>query len=395
MLHLLHVVSSVDPALGGVAESIVRRGEKLMELGHQVEVASLDDPNSAAIQDYPLPLHALGPGITPWVYSSRLRPWLRENCTRFDAVIVDGLWQYHGFATRSALQGTQVPYFIFPHGMLDPWFKRTYPLKHLKKWLFWPWAEYRVLRDAKAVFFTCEEECKLAAQSFWLYKANSQVVPFGTSPPPAKTKDMLQAYQQKFPLLMNKKVLLFLGRIHPKKGCDLLIEAFAKALKTHKDQQDLHLAFAGPCEPSLLNTLQQRIHQLGIEDQVHWLGMLKGDLKWGALHASQAFVLPSHQENFGIAVAEALGCGKPVLISDKVNIWREISNGHAGFVDTDTVGGTYNNLNKWLKSTPEQLIEIKNNAYQTFERNFTISAMAHGTVNAINNILQQQSSYQI
>ena len=68
-------------------------------------------------------------------------------------------------------QGFHTPaYFVFTHGMLDPWFKRTYPLKHLKKWLYWPWAEYRVLRDAQAVLFTCEEERILARQSFWLYK---------------------------------------------------------------------------------------------------------------------------------------------------------------------------------------------------------------------------------
>ena len=76
----------------------------------------------------------------------------------FDAVIINGLWQYHSFGAWRALRGTATPYYVFPHGMLDPWFKRSFPLKHLKKWLYWPWAEYRVLRDARAVIFTCEAE---------------------------------------------------------------------------------------------------------------------------------------------------------------------------------------------------------------------------------------------
>ena len=88
----------------------------------------------------------------------RLLSWLRENATRYDAVIVNGIWQYHSYATWLALHRSETPYFVFTHGMLDPWFKRRHPLKHLKKWLYWPWADYRVLRDAQAVIFTCEEE---------------------------------------------------------------------------------------------------------------------------------------------------------------------------------------------------------------------------------------------
>ena len=380
MVKILHVVSSVDPSFGGVAESIVRRGEKLVEMGHQVEVASLDSPDNPAIQDYPLPLHALGPGKTAWCYSPRLIPWLRDNCRRFDAVVVDGLWQFHGVATREALRGTNVPYFVFPHGMLDPWFKTTYPLKHLKKWLFWPWAEYRVLRDARAVLFTCEEERKLARQSFWLYKVTEQVVPFGTASPPTNKEELRQTFLTTYPQLAGKRILLFLSRIHVKKGCDMLIEAFGRIAQQN---HDVHLAIAGPCEPALLAALKAQVTALGLTERVHWLGMLKGPLKWGALHASSAFTLPSHQENFGIAVAEALGCGTPVLISDKVNIWTEVANGKAGYIGNDTVDGTYDTINRWLSTTDDELRQISCNAIKTFQRHFTIHAMSAGLLHAI------------
>jgi hypothetical protein len=87
----------------------------------------------------------------------------------------------------AALRGIGQHYFVFPHGMLDPWFKRTYPFKHLKKWLYWPWAEYRVLRDAQAVLFTCEEEKRLARESFWLYRCNERVVTLGIARPSGDT----------------------------------------------------------------------------------------------------------------------------------------------------------------------------------------------------------------
>ena len=102
---------------------------------------------------------------------------------QFDAVIVHGLWQYSSFGVWRALAGTDTPYFVFPHGMLDPWFKRTYPAKHFKKLLYWPWAEYRVLRDAAAVLFTSEEERRLARESFALYRAREVVVNYGTAAP--------------------------------------------------------------------------------------------------------------------------------------------------------------------------------------------------------------------
>ena len=133
----------------------------------------------------------MGPGRSYYRYAPRLLPWLRQHAKDYDAVIVNGLWQYTTHATWRALNKGSVPYYVFTHGMLDPWFKRTYPLKHLKKWLFWPWADYRALRDAKAVFFTCEEERLLARQSFWLYRCHETVVSYGTGAPPGDARQQV------------------------------------------------------------------------------------------------------------------------------------------------------------------------------------------------------------
>ena len=156
-------------------------------------------------------------------------------------MIVHGIWQYHSFGVWRALAGTGTPYFVFPHGMLDPWFRRTYPLKHFKKLLYWPWSEYRVLRDANAVLFTSEEERRLARESFSLYRCREIVVSFGTAAPSVDLERARGALFERFPNLRSRQFVLFLGRLHVKKGCDLLIEAFA-TLRT----SSLDLVLAGP-----------------------------------------------------------------------------------------------------------------------------------------------------
>ena len=319
-------------------------------------------------------MHNLGPGrFGTYRLAPRLREWLDENKARFGAIIVNGLWQYHGFAAWQALHGTSTPYFVFTHGMLDPWFKRRYPLKHLKKWLYWPWAEYRVLRDARAVLFTCEEERLLARQSFSLYRAEETVVSYGTpGPERGDPEAQREAFLQQFPQLRGKRLLLFLGRIHPKKGCDLLIEAFG--VESRRDPS-LHLVMAGPDSGDMILQLSRRATALGIS-RITWTGMLRGELKWGAFRAAEAFVLPSHQENFGIAVAEALACRLPVLISNKVNIWREIEQDGAGLVDDDTLEGTLRLLQRWETLDAAQRLQMADDAERSFRARFHIDAAA-------------------
>jgi glycosyltransferase involved in cell wall biosynthesis len=108
--------------------------------------------------------------------------------------------------------------------------------------------------------------------------------------------------------------------------------------------------------------------------------MLQGDMKWGAFYASEAFVLPSHQENFGIAVAEALGCGLPVLISDKVNIWREVEDDAAGLTGPDTREGTEATLRRWLALDAGARHTMALQAKKSFGLRFTVDAMANSLV---------------
>ena len=380
-MKILHVISSTDPKIGGPIEGMKQLYSQYSELGVTAEVLCSDAPDMPWHSGHGLPkVHALGPALNGYGYNSNLLSWLRKNVAHYDAVIVNGIWQYHSLAVRKALANSNVPYFVFTHGMLDPWFKKTYPLKHLKKWLYWPWAEYRVLRDANAVIFTCEEEKILARESFWLYRATEAVTSYGTSSPPSNTKELADRFLAGYPELQEKRIILFLSRIHEKKGCDLLLKAFSQVAA---QDNRLHLVMAGPDQTGWASILNEQAVTLGIANRISWPGMLQGDDKWGAFNAAEVFCLPSHQENFGIVVAEALACGKPVLISNKVNIWREIESDKAGFVDDDTVEGTTRNINRWLALNPTSYADMSEKAKQCFAQRFHIRRAAERMIEII------------
>jgi glycosyltransferase involved in cell wall biosynthesis len=118
--------------------------------------------------------------------------------------------------------------------------------------------------------------------------------------------------------------------------------------------------------------LEAVVANAGLSQRVHWPGLVTGEAKWGAFFASDVFVLPSHQENFGIAVAEALGCSRPVLISDQVNIWPEIEADGAGLVGFDTVEGTRGLLERWLHLPEQERDAMRLRAHACFEGRYNL-----------------------
>lgn len=369
-MQILHAISSVDPAGGGPIEGVKQLGRINTERGHRIEVASLDSPGAVFLRDFPLPVHPLGPSTGGYGFSARFVPWLRANVAKYDIVIVNGIWQYNSFGVWRVLHGSSIPpYVVVTHGMLDPWFKRTYPLKHFKKWLYWPWGEYRVLRDAAAVLFTCEEERILARQSFWLYSAKERVINYGTASPTGNREAQESAFFNRFPDLRGKRLLLFMGRLHPKKGCDIALKAFAAVLA---GDPSWHIVMAGPDQAGWKSSLESLAAELRIANRITWTGLVKDDLKAGAIRAAEVLFLPSHQENFGIVVAEALACGVPVLMSDKVNIWREVQSDGGGLVAPDNLAGASSLLHAWVNLSDDQKLRMRKCARNSFEQRFEI-----------------------
>ena len=364
-MRILHIIGTLNPEAGGPTEA-VRVLLGFGPIGYQGEVVTLDAPGAPFLREFPFPIHALGPIHTVYGYTPKLLPWLIENRDRFDGIVVNGLWQYCGLAAWWAFAGRK-PYVVFTHGMLDPYFKHRFPLKHIKKWLYWIPVEFWVLRGAFRVLFTSPAEEHLARQSFWLHRWKGFVVPYGSSAPPDDPDYLRQGFLASQPALQGQRYLLFLGRIHRKKGCDMLIEAFVKIAA---QDSGLHLVMAGPDQQGWSVSLREMVRRAGLEDRVHWTGMLRGDAKWGAFFAAEAFILPSHQENFGIAVAEALGCGTPVLLADKVNIAAQITDDGAGYMEEDTPEGTLRLLQRWLATSPADRQQMRDLALSCFHRRY-------------------------
>ena len=380
-MRVLNVIRSVDPVQGGPAEGLRQSIAAARVMGHIEDVLTLDAPHDACVIGFPAPVHALGPVGSPYGRSDRLLPWLRAHAGDYDALVVHGLWQHHGLSVWRALRGGPVPYFVYPHGMLDPWFKQRYPLKHVKKLLYWWAAEYRVLRDASAVLFTADEERRLAAETFWPYRVRPTVVGYGVAYTGAAAGVDAEPFFQRWPATRDKRIVLFLGRLHPKKGGDLLIEAFAQVAAR---DPALHLVMAGPDDRSGVRAAWEALaSRCGVAERVTFTGMLTGDAKWAALRAAEVFALPSHQENFGIAVVEALASGVPVLISDKVNIWREIVADDAGLAGNDTLAGTVDTLSRWLSLEVPRRTAMRQHAVDCYQRHFHMAAAAQRLIDTI------------
>ena len=389
-LKILQLVHTLDPSVGGVAVAVLALSRGLARRGHKLDVVVLDEPDVvAAVADRGpadnITVHALGSGLTSYRYSRTLWPWLRQHGGDYDRVIVNGIWQYLSFAAWRRYAGSSVPYYVFPHGMLDPWFKETFPLKHLKKWLYWPWAEYRVLRDAAAVIFTAEEERFQARKSFWLYRCREKVSPLGVEAPLISSNAKSQ-FLSRYPQLQNSRNFLFLGRLHPKKGCDILLEAFAR----FRSNDSISLILAGPDQVGWESDLRRQVTRLNLTNRVVFTGMLEGSMKQGAFASAEAFVLPSHQENFGISVVEALAVSVPVLISNRVNIWREIEADRAGYVESDDLAGTTRLVQRWIDTAPAEREMNRQNARRCFEQRFEINRAVDSLLQILNETLTAQ-----
>jgi len=397
-MKILHVIPSMNPSEGGVSQAVRTMVKGLIEKRVQNEVVTFDDPGALYLCNDPFIIYALGKKRGPWCYNSSFYPWLLTNLGDFNVVIVHALWSYPGYAIQKAMKklagrthGKALPkLFVMPHGMLDPYFQRApeRKLKALRNYIYWELVEKKLINGADGILFTCEAEATLAKEPFWGYKPKKDIViGMGISPPPPFKPEMKAAFIDKCPGLENESYLLFLSRIDEKKGVDLLLNAYLDALKkTAGTTVSLpRLVIAGPgIETHYGFRMQQLIlENPELSNAVFLPGMLSGDAKWGAFYGCEAFILPSHQENFGIAVVEAMACGRAVLISDQVNIWEKISLGGGCFVAGDTLDGTCGLLDNWQQSSYLHKIQMGKNAYGSFKKWFSASTAANQLLKAI------------
>lgn len=395
-MRILEIIGSVDPRDGGAIEGLLRQSQARLTRGVETLIASLDHPDAPWVRECPIPAVGLGeapsaPG-TLWRrygYTPRLVPWLRRHVPEHDVVVVNGLWNYVALASRRALPSIGKPYAVFPHGMLDPWFRAGRSLKHAAKQASWLIAEGPLLASADAVLFTTAAEMARAENAFWPYHVRGRVVGYGTADIAGDPGAQVAAFYRRIPAVAGKPFFLFLGRLHRKKGCDILAKAFAKIAAANPCY---HLVIAGPDPDNLRAEIEPLLRAAHVQDRVHWPDMISGDVKWGALRACKALVLPSHQENFGVVVAEAMAAGRPVLISDQVNICREVKAAGAGLVATDDVDGTTRMLRIFLSLSAEAVEQMGRAARACFLDKFEATAASETICSALMGIISENQA---
>jgi glycosyltransferase involved in cell wall biosynthesis len=383
MKKVLRIIPTMSPSAGGPPQGIRNITPELDRKGIKTQIITFDSIEEPYLKSESLTINPVGPTNNSLQYIKSFN----DKCTAYfrkaDVIIIHGLWLYHSYASvklydKLFRNSTSKPkLYIIPHGMLDPWFQKDKSRKYkaLRNEIYWRLIERKVVNSADAILFTCQRELELARETFRGYKPKKEInIGYGIKQPPAYSASMLTAFTK----TLERKVenyFLFFSRIHEKKGLDILIKAYKVLLEENADIYVPNLVIAGP---GIESTYGQEVMELvnsttSLKKKIHFVGMLSGDAKWGAIYGSEAFILPSHQENFGIAVVEALSCSIPVLISDQVNIYKEIERNDAGLISTNNVTGVHKQLSKWLQLSTEEKSSMKSNALKCFEENFQVN----------------------
>ena len=346
-MKILHVATTLGAKNGGAAVACVEMCVALAERGHSVEIFTTDTDipfdwqvqpnqpfNHRGITIHFFPIWQLDYyWISPSMFAA-----LWRSVRAFDVVHIHSLYRFHLPVAAWVCRWFARPYIVKPHGSLDPFlfqYRRWRKLPHER--LF----DRQAYAHASAIHYAADEERRLAESTAFIRAVNANrpkapdavVVPEGVlidkSIDRASIADGRARLIQKFPALRGKTIVLFLGRLNFKKGIDILVEAFATVKLT---VPDAHLLFVGPDSDGYSAEIGKWLHLFGVAEQTTFTGMLHGAEKLAAFQLAHVFVLSSYTENFGIAIVEAMTQNCPVVISNKVNIWREIRDANAGLV---------------------------------------------------------------
>ena len=327
-MKILHYIDNFDFGLGGVVQYVFQVTQALAEEGHEVTLVvgkNKDLPKNWLRNNTPaLPkVHVLSssPGIQSWLNHSQLRE-IQEVVTGHDVVHLHGAWDLGNVRLGQCLSKKKVPYIVSTHGMLDDW---SLAQKPRRKAVFNRLVNQKFLRRAAMVHCTAQSEVEQVDRNLGGLDNTTCVVPF-VVPSNPENFDKEIVYQAFPEIDRDKKKLLFLSRIHEKKGPEHLLDAAAELKQKGLIVQVL---MVGPGEESYIDGLKQQVERLGITEQVLWLGMVRDPLKTALYVASDIFVLPTQQENFGIVLVEAMFAGLPIITTRGTDIYHELERGGA------------------------------------------------------------------
>ncbi|MEM7230258.1 MAG: glycosyltransferase [Planctomycetota bacterium] len=343
-MHVLHAISGLDHRLGGPVHAMLGLASYQRAAGLDVTVVSSqregdDSAIANELQEHGVRVVEVGPVTGALGRSPKLKPEVNELLPDADIVHIHAVWDeiQHVAATCARRHGT--PYIVRPCGMLDPW---CLAQGRLKKQLYLALRLRKNLNGAARMHFTTSTERDLVKPLG--LKPESIVEPNGINVAEFEDLPDAGAFRAMHPNIGDRPIILFLSRLHKKKGLDLLIPAFAQA-----DVGDAVLVLVGPDDRGYEATVRSMIAEHGVENDVIIAGLLRGADRLAAFVDSSYFVLPSYQENFGVAVIEALAAGIPVVISDQVNIHDEITSADVGEVVPTEIEPLADAMSRWLK----------------------------------------------
>jgi glycosyltransferase involved in cell wall biosynthesis len=324
-MKILHVIADLDPSKGGPPAACRGAARLMARRGHEVRIVTTDRGFAAVADDRieNLEIDALRASRPDFFGTSwAMRRRLREIIPDVDVVHLHSLYLFHDWAAGQLCRRFGKPYIVRPHGSLDPYIHR----QHRWRKAFLETAfQNVVLRDAAGLHYTTQEEWELARP----FACNSRgaVVYNGLASEDYRPVPR-RMLRERYPMLGERKVVVYLGRLSEKKGLDILVDAFADVASS---RHDLFLVIAGPDE-GMKSAIEKRIRQLGIDQLCLFTGMVAGENKRALLFGSDFFLLPSRSENFAITAIEAALCGLPIVLSDRVNIWHEFDAANAARV---------------------------------------------------------------
>ena len=305
----------------------------LAERGIETHVATTDDNGPEQRLDVPLGVPVEEQGVTFWYFRRQSRAylwslpmirWLWNNVARYDLVHIHAVFTCASTVAAWSCRARGVPYIVRPLGILNQWgLQRRRVVKKLSFWAI----ERAMLRHAAVVHYTSEQE-RIEAEIAGV-RIGGAIIANPVDFDPADRSRYAGGFRARYPELNGRRLIVFLSRIAPKKGLDLLIPAFARV---HEACSDAALVIAGEGDPELVARLKETAREAGIEDHVLWTGFLDRHDKASLLADAEMFVLPSYSENFGVAVVEALCFETPAIVSDQVGIHHEIARHEAGVV---------------------------------------------------------------
>lgn len=376
-MRVLHVIPSLSPTSGGPSFALPAMAGALTERGVKVTAVATDDDGprqhlhgmtlgeSVAMQGW----NALYFRKQTEFYkiSLPMRRWLRRHVREFDAVHIHAVFSFASLAAGRAAAAAGVPYVVRPLGVLNRWGMEN--RRRLIKLISFRCLDLPMLRRASAMHYTSRPEMEEAGR--FGFKNLQRVIPIGMDLSSFDVLPPRRSFSERFPETAATRNILFLSRIDEKKGLDLLIAAFGR-IATRRP--DLHLLVCGSGPPALIGKLKQQAAMLGIADRITWAGQVTGERRLAAFSAAELFVLPSHSENFGIALLEAMAAGLPCLSTDQVALALDAVQQKAVLLAARTPEDIAAKLEHLLDS-PELRGALSHNAHHLSRVEYSLPAM--------------------